>query len=79
VQDLQDTRKDLKITTEDRDLDANPPYLQPPDRNTGRSSSRTGTGTGASNPRSSEQLEAWVRCKTERGDQEDRKGVLTCD
>jgi hypothetical protein len=70
---------DLKITRKDRGLFAKRPYLQPPDRNTDRSFSRTGTCPGASNPRSSEQLGAWVRCKMERGDQGDRKGVLTCD
>jgi hypothetical protein len=44
---------------------------------------RTGTphaqehAPGASNPRASEQLGAWVRCKTERGDRGDRDDVLT--
>jgi hypothetical protein len=32
---------------------------------------------GASNPRASGQLGVWGRCKTERGDREDRDGVLT--
>jgi hypothetical protein len=44
---------------------------------------RTGASThrnltpGASNPRASRQLGVWGRCKTERGDREDRDGVLT--
>jgi hypothetical protein len=41
VQDLQDTWKDLKITKEDRDLDAKQPYLQPQAR------PRTGAQGGA--------------------------------
>jgi hypothetical protein len=69
---------DLKITRKTRGLFAKRPYLQPPDGNTDRSFfSRTRTRTGASNPQGSGRVGARVRCKTERGDRGDRKGVLT--
>jgi hypothetical protein len=50
--------------------------LQP---GTNRSSSQTRTRTGASNLQGSGRVGARVRCKTERGDRGDRKGVLTCE
>jgi hypothetical protein len=69
---------DLKITRKTRGLFAKRPYLQPPDRNTDKSFfSHTRTRTGASNPQGSGRVGARVRCKTERGDRGDRKGVLT--
>jgi hypothetical protein len=50
--------------------------LQP---GTNRSSSQTRTRTGASNLQGSGRVGARIRCKTERGDRGDRKGVLTCE